>query len=221
MSDCTNGELRDLLPELMHGTLDAESRRAVEAHVASCAECAEELALLRSLRSALEPAPRVDVQRIAAAVNARTTNAPTRDATRAPWRIAIAAAALLAVGAVGYAVSTRRQAPPTVAVVPAPGPVAHDSAAHSGAPAPAPGVAVPLGAPPRETTQVATAPMHAAPAATFADAEVLGNLADLSDVDLQTLTASLDTMSALPDVDPGSGVDPLGASLDDLSGAGR
>ena len=53
MSECTNGEVRDLLPELVNGRLDAEALQTVEAHVASCTECAEELALLRSLRPAL------------------------------------------------------------------------------------------------------------------------------------------------------------------------
>jgi hypothetical protein len=107
MSDCTNGELRDLLPELMHGTLDAETQRAVEAHVASCGECAEELALLRALRPALVRGPAVDSQRIAAAVNARTTRAPQRSRLRTPLRIAIAAAALLAVGGIGYGIAIR------------------------------------------------------------------------------------------------------------------
>lgn len=188
MSDCTNGELRDLLPDLLHGTLDAGMQRTVEAHVASCTECAEELALLRSLRAAMERSPAVDVQRIAAAVNARTTHAPRRPERRTPWRIAIAAAALLAVGGIGYAVSTRHASPPNVAVAPAPTSTPRDSAAQQ------------------------------AVAATYADADVIGSLADLSDADVRVLAASLDTLSALPGVEPASGIDPLGASLDDYSG---
>ena len=146
MSECTNGELRDLLPELMHGTLDAETRRVVEAHVASCTECAEELALLRSLRAALEPAPRVDVQRIAAAVSAQTIHERARP--RAPWRIALAAAALVAVSGIGYAVLTRRVSVPTVSVAPAPI-----------VPAPAPIVAPSPATPPHDT-QLAVVPPH-------------------------------------------------------------
>ena len=53
MSECTNGEMRDLLPELVSGRLGAEMQLAVEAHVAECEECAEELALLRALRPVL------------------------------------------------------------------------------------------------------------------------------------------------------------------------
>jgi len=214
MSDCTDGELRDLLPELMHGTLDAETRRAVEAHAASCAECAEELALLRSLRVALEPAPRVDVQRIAAAVNARTTRTtrtPWRAGRRAPWRVAIAAAALLAAGGIGYAVATRHASAPDVAVAPAPT-----------APTTAPIVAPPRVAPPQAPAQIAAVPRRGAPHAAAPsgdeDADVIGSLADLSDADVRALAASLDTLSGVPGVDPAAGIDPLGASLDDLSG---
>ena len=72
MSECTNGEMRDLLPELVNGRLDAEQQLAVEAHVAECAECAAEVTLLRSLRPALMSAPVVDTHRIAAAVRAQT-----------------------------------------------------------------------------------------------------------------------------------------------------
>ena len=83
MSECTNGELRDLLPELVNGRLDTESRERVEAHVASCMECADELALLRSLRPALTREPVIDTQRIANAVLARTANGASRAAPRA------------------------------------------------------------------------------------------------------------------------------------------
>ena len=109
MSDCTKGEMRDLLPELMHGSLDAETKRALEAHVASCPECAEELALLHALRPALTRAPAVDVQRIAAAVNARTSRAPRSSRWRAPIRVAIAAGALLAAGGIGYGMTNRER----------------------------------------------------------------------------------------------------------------
>ena len=125
MSECTNGEMRDLLPELASGRLSAEMQLAVEAHVAECEECAGELALLRSLRPVLMRGPVVDAARIAAAVRAqvpaRAPGAREGRSRTAPWRLAIAAAALLAVSAVGYAVAMRRHAvAPEVAVAPAP-----------------------------------------------------------------------------------------------------
>lgn len=215
MSDCTNGQLRDLLPELMHGTLDAETQRAVEAHVAACPECAEELALLRALRPALSRGPTVDVQRIAAAVNARTTRAPLRSRWRAPFRIAIAAAALLAVGGIGYAIAMRgRITAPEHTAIRAPAPEKPDTTAP---------LVAPISTPPR---QVAIAPPHVAspiahPLSTVANAGVLDNLSDLTDDDLRALTASLDGLSGLPDADPAPVIDPLGASTDDNSAGGN
>ena len=50
---------------------------------------------------------------------------------------------------------------------------------------------------------------------------VLENVSDLSDDEVRTLTASLDKLSSVPDADPSPGIDPLGASLDDLSAGGR
>jgi anti-sigma factor RsiW len=218
MSECTKGELRDLLPELVNGQLDAETQRAVEAHVAGCEECAEELALLRALRLGLVRGPVVDAAKIAAAVCAHTAQQPARAAMHprigTPWRMAIAAAALLAVSAAGYAVARRSRGAEEVAVV-----RAHDTT-PTVAPAPAP---VPVIAPPE---QVAVAPPHATapvpqPATTVAAGDgVLDNLSDLSDDDVRTLTASLDRISSVPDADPSAGIDPLGASLDDNLGGG-
>ncbi|HEX6807774.1 MAG TPA: zf-HC2 domain-containing protein, partial [Gemmatimonadaceae bacterium] len=62
MTDCSRGDMRDLLPDLLHERLDAATRAEVTRHVASCAECRAEVELLRSMRSALAPAPRVDVR---------------------------------------------------------------------------------------------------------------------------------------------------------------
>lgn len=240
MSECTNGELRDLLPELVNGRLDATMRQSVEAHVASCTECATELALLRALRPALLSEPAIDAQRIAAAVRARVAETPVtgRTARRTPapegiptrWRVAIAAAALLAFGALGYAAHAHRKPGASeVAIAPTSGGGARDTgippraaAETSRAPIVAPPDSTPMLAPSRE---VAVAPSHAAPASSapfaIASSGVLENVSDLSDDEVRTLTASLDTLSSLPDADPSPGIDPLGASLDDRSAGGR
>lgn len=93
MTECSNAEIRDLLPDLLHGRLDGAARNRAEAHLRDCAECRRELALLGSLRAAA-PSPRVDVGRIVAALPAyrrrRSWMAPA-------WRIA-AAVVFLAVG---------------------------------------------------------------------------------------------------------------------------
>lgn len=222
MNECTNGELRDLLPELVNGRLDAAMRQAVETHVASCTECAEELSLLRSLRPALVLEPLIDAQRIAAAVRARTGRHATlqqpRSRISARWRMAIAAASLLAVSAIGYELRSRRATgPEEVAAVPAVQNAAADttsrvSAAHERAR-------------PTKSPSPHTAPQQMAVAPSspriLANTGVLDNVADLSDEDVRTLTASLDGLSSVPDADPSPGIDPLGATLDELSSGGR
>jgi anti-sigma factor RsiW len=122
MTDCTNADVRDLLPGYAHGTLGAAERARVESHLAGCADCAAELSLIRAARRALAPAPAVDVARIVAAL----PMAPARPAAgaepgvtplaarrterrrraRAGWRQAAAIAAV-AVGAVGLSLAGR------------------------------------------------------------------------------------------------------------------
>ncbi|MBK5187760.1 MAG: zf-HC2 domain-containing protein [Gemmatimonadaceae bacterium] len=237
MTECTNGELRDRLPELVNGRLDAEMRATVEAHVAACDECARELALLRALRPALVGVPVVDVSKIAAAVRAHTTGAsvraPARIATRryaTRRKMAIAAVALIAVSAIGYAVRSHvTSGAPDVAVMRSTPEGVKDSgdrAARAPELVHAPNVVAPRTAPaPTPPRQVAVAPPHVAPPVTapttMASTGVLDNVSDLSDDDVRTLTASLDTLSSVPDADPSPGIDPLGASLDDLTAGGR
>lgn len=119
MRDCSNGEMRDRLPELMHNRLTGETLVVVRAHVAECADCRAELVLLEQLR-AVTVAPRIDSARIVAQL-------PTYGAVP-PWRRAIqsarwlaAAAVILAVG--GYAVARDGEAPaltsPTMVAQPA------------------------------------------------------------------------------------------------------
>jgi len=228
MSECTSGELRDLLPELVNGRLDAEMTRAVEAHVASCEECANELDLLRSLRPALVRGPVIDASKIAAAVHARTSAQPRRHASHpriaTPWRVAIAAALLLAVSAIGYAVVRKGGGAEEVALVHGRDTIPRDTSRETApAPAPAPRVATPRSAPVHEPPQqvAVTPPRGAAPiSTTTANVGVLDNLSDLSDDDVRTLTASIDGLSSVPDADPSAGIDPLGATLDDNSGGG-
>ena len=68
MFDCADVEMRELLPDMAAGSLDDATRARVEQHLASCAECASELETLHLVRSAYATTPRVDVQRIVAAL---------------------------------------------------------------------------------------------------------------------------------------------------------
>jgi hypothetical protein len=53
-----------MLPDLLHGKLDARARARVEAHVASCEDCAEDLEVLRTVKSAAVFIPAIDVDRV-------------------------------------------------------------------------------------------------------------------------------------------------------------
>ena len=103
MTDCPNGELRDLLPDLLHDRLAPDARRLVEEHLRTCEVCQAELALLRDLHASMRGAPAVDAYRIAATIPAY--RAPARRAW-AGWRAA-AAIVILAAGATSVALVQR------------------------------------------------------------------------------------------------------------------
>jgi hypothetical protein len=88
VTDCTNGEIRDLLPEYAHGRLQGEHLVAVRTHVASCALCTAELALLERIRTSLAPVPAVDIHAIVARLPAPPARLQLVDSTpsRAPRR---------------------------------------------------------------------------------------------------------------------------------------
>jgi antitoxin (DNA-binding transcriptional repressor) of toxin-antitoxin stability system len=105
MTDCPNGEIRDLLPDLLYGGLGAAERARVEAHLRDCVDCRDELELLRGMRGALRRAPAVDVDAITAAIPPYRPAVP-RSPSRSwgGWRIA-AAVTLLAAGGTSVVVA--------------------------------------------------------------------------------------------------------------------
>jgi anti-sigma factor RsiW len=121
MTDCPNGDIRDLLPDLLHGRRGAVERAEVEAHLRECADCRDELEMLRSMRSALRRAPAVNVDRIVAEIPPYRAPMQQRPARSwGGWRIA-AAVTLLAAGGTSVVVARsgdRRPVP--VATAPAP-----------------------------------------------------------------------------------------------------
>ena len=68
MRDCPNVEMRDRLPELLHGRLPAAAAEELSAHLGTCDACRQELALLRALRVALPGGAAIDVDRVVAAL---------------------------------------------------------------------------------------------------------------------------------------------------------
>jgi anti-sigma factor RsiW len=64
MNKCTEVDVQEMLPDLLHGKLDARARARVEAHVATCEDCAEDLEVLRTVKSAAVFIPAIDVDRV-------------------------------------------------------------------------------------------------------------------------------------------------------------
>ena len=98
--DCADGSMRDLLPDLVHGTLAERARVSVEEHLSSCEDCAAEVRLIRSARIAYSDAT-VDVSKIVAALSPRPGRFQRPSAGRSArrWLLAAAASFLLVGGA--------------------------------------------------------------------------------------------------------------------------
>src|ERR1700693_2241488 len=64
MNKCMNSDIQEMLPDLLHRTLSDEARKRVEAHVATCESCQEDVDVLRTVKSAAIFAPSIDVDRV-------------------------------------------------------------------------------------------------------------------------------------------------------------
>ena len=205
MPDCLRTDIRDVLPDWVHGSLDDREAADVAKHVATCAACTAEVELLRAVRSVLTPEPRIDVGRIAAAVVARTgaVRAPAGGRTR--WRTVLGGLAVAAsiafgvllvrgdeesrepVGAVATTDTTDSIVTEAVAPPPDDSTPARDTS----------GAEVPDAAP-------RLAPVLPQPAMRVAESgiPVSGGLADLEDDQLEALLRRLDAIEALPQTSP-------------------
>jgi Putative zinc-finger len=229
MNDCTNAEIRDQLPDLLHDRLTVSVRDVVVAHVADCADCREELELLRGVRVALlARTPGVDVGQIVASLPKPTggqampvaplapvvpiTAARSRRLMRVDWRIA-AAVTFLAVGGSSVALlertpSANRAFPDTniVATVPQQMPQAlpqpATSAAASRAPATVASRVDSVSA--SAATEVASASSSSSADDEQAAADVSpgGRFAGLTEAQLQALLGDIGQLPDVPVTEP-------------------
>lgn len=179
MTDCPDGLMRDLLPEYAHGVLGSADAARMAEHLAACAMCRAELALLGRVQDGLAlGVPRVDVAAIVAALPKAQPAMPVmprRWVSRHVWQYAAAAGLVLVVG--GGIVWRRSPDADAVRVA---------DSSH---------VAVVAGA---ESTQ-SPASVQSENGITFG-----GGLSDLSLNDLQSLLGQLDSVRTLPSADPES-----------------
>ena len=159
MSDCPNVEIREQLPEYLSGTLSAHRRAEVEAHLAGCDDCADELELLRLVREAYaETAPAVNVNAIVSALPRRASRPAVRSWRRSHAFQIAAAVSFIALGGMSLAVARSFFIPEL----------------------------------PRDSTiAVIETPISFA-----------GGLSDLGDEDVEALISALESIEALPVVEP-------------------
>ena len=216
MIDCPNGDMRDLLPDLLHDRLPAAQRMEVERHVASCDDCGAELALLRDLRGTMARVPTIDSTAIAAAIP--SYRAPARRSW-VGWRAA-AAITMIAAGGTSVALLNHQgssSAGNEVVVAPAPRvPVSRSPES----------VSAPRSARASEKAPVSDAEsVHAAktpPRSAAMDVEppiamASGAVNELSDRELSKLIDEIETLDVLPSAD----VESSSSMLPPISSDGR
>lgn len=98
MRDCPNAQVRDALPDLMHGTLPPQRLADVRAHVDGCDACRAELALLERVRRSVH-SPAMAVDRIVAKLPAYRRRPAWRRMVDVPGLRAAAAVLVIAGGA--------------------------------------------------------------------------------------------------------------------------
>ena len=64
MSNCMEREIQEMLPDVLHGTIRPADRARIDAHLASCGPCREELDVLRAIHGAAVFTPSIDVESI-------------------------------------------------------------------------------------------------------------------------------------------------------------
>lgn len=189
MNKCIDTEIQEMLPDLAHGSLDDRARRRVEAHIAGCESCREDLDVIRMVKGAAVFAPAIDVDRVVRQIPPYRMIVPGvgKPARTRVVQWLVAAGLVLAVVGGGSLVVSRQgiRTPQVATVIP-------DSNTQAVAKAPAESVSAAVG----QNTTTAAAPAH-----THALA-MASNLDDLSDGNIQQLMSDMDQFDALPAAEP-------------------
>jgi len=209
MIDCPRTDVRDRLPEWVHGRLGASDAAVIADHVRACAPCTGEVALLRDLRSALSVEPRVDVARIVAAVAQATPPARRLEAQRpghgARWRRYVGVAALAAGIAAVFLWPGRTSEVPVATAPVGSAPASRGNPEGGGSVTDGRTVSLPVGGAARGV---------APPSAAGPELVMEGGFAHLADSDLEALLSRLDAVDGVlaTSPEPGFGVIPAGGT---------
>jgi anti-sigma factor RsiW len=122
MNRATHDEIQEMLPDLLHGSLDAETRQRIEAHVASCDACSADLAALRTVKSAAVFAPSINVDQIVRQIPPYRMIVPGVERPARTRAVAwVVAAALVIATVAGGSLLFPRQTPSRVVSINEPG----------------------------------------------------------------------------------------------------
>lgn len=217
MHDCADGDMRDLLPGYVNGTLPAAGCAAVEDHLTHCDDCAAEVAVIVAASRAL-PSPAVDIAGIVRALPAPPLRvkhvAPRVAFAGAAWRVAaglgvmlLGAGSVIALRGVFAPAATRTAVVP---VAPAAGGAGGAGTVVAAAKPDAPVGAAPLVASPAVPRAAGAAgkpvATSARPTATISFG---GGLSDLSDDQLDALLGELDALDSIPSTEPETHLTPI------------
>lgn len=196
MNKCTELDIKEMLPDLLHGGLDAHERARVESHIASCVECTEELEVLRAVKSAAVFIPAIDVHRVVRQIPPYRTIVPARRVparSRAVAWLVVASLALVVAGGGSVLLQQQRTERRIVSI---------DD--HRSVPAPEQGKdslgpVVLRGGVPLQS-RVKTEPLHTHALALAAGVD------RLSDNNLRQLMNDMNSFDALPATEPGPAI---------------
>jgi anti-sigma factor RsiW len=194
MNKCTELDIKEMLPDLLHGKLDADARAQVEAHVASCEACTEELEVLRKVKSAAVFVPAIDVDRVVRQIPPYRAIVPGTQVPAGSRLVSWLVAASLVVVVLGGGSLLMIQKRPTLA----PAATAGNSRLPAGDSTQTKLVDVAPIVTPNGTDIVAKPTAHALALATSVDA--------LSDNSLRQLMNDMNDFDALPATEPGPAV---------------
>jgi anti-sigma factor RsiW len=191
MNKCIDTEIQEMLPDLLHRALADAERQRVEAHLAGCESCREELEILRTVKSAAVFAPTIDVDRVVRQIPPYRSVVPGIEAPARyrplQWLVAAAAALVIVVG--GSMLIARQPSSDRQVVV-------SDSLPQSTVPNP--DTAGSVRAPARDS-QI---PVRTAPVAHSRALALASDVENLSDGNLVQLMNEMDRFDALPAAEP-------------------
>lgn len=199
MTEMTHEQIRDVLPDALHGNVDEEIRRTVESHLRSCVECASEMRVLQMVKDVPSFAPMIDAVKVSSAI--LPYGGVPAERTRARPRVWQAALAVAAAVVIAVTIIARGSSAPVgsgnsrrVASVPATQSAARPAISDSPA-------------------AVVSPVVSARPSKPVKELQVAVGLADLSDGNIAQLAREIDGLDGLPSAEPENlGVsDPTGA----------